>query len=338
VFQRTPNFAAPLGNRPLTEEESRHQAENHEQVRAGSRENFLGAPYEPAQPSALAVSPEERRRVYDKYWNGGGFRLVGSTFQDLLFDKAANDTIADYIRDRIREQVRDPATAEALCPTDHPYATKRAPFETGYYEAFNRDDVDLVDLRRTPIQTFTPEGIRTQDGTLHEFDVLVLATGFWLATDPEPYTERPVRGRDGFDLAEFYAAHRARSYESVSMPGLPNHFMIFGPYGWTGGTWHVLVETASAHIVRVLQEAQRRGACSVEVREHAADRWTAFAVDRLGRSLWHDGMCQTANSYYFDRHGDTPFLRPTSSTQAHRAARTFPLDDYAFATAGATPG
>ncbi len=165
----------------------------------------------------------------------------------------------------------------------------------------------------------------------------MLATGFRLATDPENYRRNPVRGRDGFDLASFYASHRARSYESVSMPGLPNHFMIFGPYGWTGGTWHVLVETASHHIIRVIKETARRGATAVEVREEAADRWTTFATERLGRSLWSLGSCATANSYYFDHHGDTPFLRPTSSTQAWQAARSFPLDDYCYGTLGDDP-
>jgi hypothetical protein len=106
--------------------------------------------------------------------------------------------------------------------------------------------------------------------------------------------------------------------------------MIFGPYGWTGGTWHVLVETASHHIVRVLREARRRGATAVEVKEDAAERWTRFVTERLSRSLWAVGSCANANSYYFDHHGDTPFLRPTSSKQAWHAAQTFPLDDYAF--------
>jgi hypothetical protein len=106
--------------------------------------------------------------------------------------------------------------------------------------------------------------------------------------------------------------------------------MIFGPYAWTGGTYHQLVETASHHIVRVIGEARRRGATAVEAREEAAERWTRFVVDRLARSLWRAGTCHLANSYYFDHNGDTPFLRPTSSAQAWDAARNFPLDDYAF--------
>jgi hypothetical protein len=106
--------------------------------------------------------------------------------------------------------------------------------------------------------------------------------------------------------------------------------MIFGPYGWTGGTWHQLVETASAHIVRVITEARRRGCTAVEVTEEATDRWTAWARERMATSLFNTNNCAPANSYYFDHHGDTPFLRPSSSAQARRAARAFPLEDYVF--------
>jgi len=225
-------------------------------------------------------------------------------------------------------QVRDPDVRRRLVP-DYDVGCKRPSVSNSYLRTFNRDNVELIS---ESIERVSATGIRTTDGREREIDVLVLATGFRIATDPENYRRNPVHGRDGFDLATFYADHRARSYESVSMPGLPNNFMIFGPYGWTGGTWHVLVETASHHIVRVIKEALQREATAVEVREEAAERWTEFAVERLGRSLWSLGSCATANSYYFDHHGDTPFLRPTSSKQAWRAAKTFPLDDYEFRT------
>jgi cation diffusion facilitator CzcD-associated flavoprotein CzcO len=227
-------------------------------------------------------------------------------------------------------QVRDPVVRHRLTP-DYEVGCKRPAVSNAYLRTFNRSNVELISER---IDRVTPQGIRTVDGREREIDVLVLATGFRLATDPENYRLNPVHGRDGFDLASFYASSRARSYESVSLPGLPNHFMIFGPYGWTGGSWHVLVESASHHIVRVIKEAERRSATAVEVREEAADRWTRFATERLGRSLWSVGSCATANSYYFDHHGDTPFLRPTSSRQAWRAAKTFPMDDYVFESLG----
>jgi cation diffusion facilitator CzcD-associated flavoprotein CzcO len=225
-----------------------------------------------------------------------------------------------------RSQVPDPDLRRRLTP-DYEIGCKRPAVSNTYLRAFTRENVELVS---EPIDRVTPAGVRTADGIEREVDVLVLATGFRMATDPENFRRTPVRGRRGFDLATFYAENHARSYESVSIPGLPNHFMIFGPYAWTGGTYHQLIETASHHIVRVLGEAHRRGATAVEVREKAAERWTRFVVDRLARSLWRAGTCHLANSYYFDHHGDTPFLRPTSSAQAWHAARNFPLDDYVF--------
>lgn len=225
-----------------------------------------------------------------------------------------------------RLQVRDAELRRRLTPA-YEVGCKRPSVSNTYLRTFNRANVELVSA---PIERITETTIRAADGREREIDVLILATGFRLATDPENYRHNPVRGRGGFDLAKFYANNHVRAYESVSMPGLPNHFIIFGPYGWTGGTWHQLVETASHHIVRVLCEAKRRGATAVEVREEATERWTRFATERLRRSLWHTGACQTANSYYFDHHGDTPFLRPTSSRQAWHAARTFPLDDYLY--------
>jgi cation diffusion facilitator CzcD-associated flavoprotein CzcO len=223
-------------------------------------------------------------------------------------------------------QVRDPEVRAKLTP-DYGLGCKRPSVSNSYLRTFNRSNVELV---TTTIERVTENGLRTVDGVERQIDVLVLATGFRLANDPEAFRHTPVRGRDGFDLATFYVNERLGSYEGISLPGLPNHFMIFGPYGWTGGTWHELVETASAHIVRVIEEARRRGATAVEVRREAAEAWTNRMRERLATSLFQTNNCATANSYYFDHHGDTPFLRPTSAAQARRAARTFPLDDYAF--------
>ena len=172
--------------------------------------------------------------------------------------------------------------------------------------------------------------MRTADGTEREVDVIVLATGFHLASAPENYRTRPVHGRDGFDLADHYERQRLKAYESISMPGLPNHFMIFGPYGWTGASWHVLVESASKHIVRVIDECRRRGATEVEVTEEATDRYHEFVLRRMSRALLYGSNCATANSYYYDQHGDTPYLRPSSGRAAFKAARSFPIDDYRF--------
>ena len=252
-------------------------------------------------------------------------QLIGGV---VNYDPKFNERVQWLARNLWYRQVRDTDVRRRLIP-DYDVGCKRPSVSNSYLRSFNRANVDLISEQ---IQDVTTRGIRTADGREREIDVLILATGFMTATNPENYRRNPVHGRDGFDLASFYADHRARSYESISLPGLPNHFMIFGPYGWTGGTWHTLVETASHHIVRVIEEARRRHATAVEVREEAAERWTRFAQERLGRSLWSVGSCETANSYYFDHHGDTPFLRPTTSRQAWRAAKRFPLEDYEFRT------
>ncbi|GAB3280869.1 NAD(P)/FAD-dependent oxidoreductase [Actinocorallia lasiicapitis] len=227
-----------------------------------------------------------------------------------------------------RSQVKDPDTRRKLTP-DYGFGCKRPSVSNTYLRTFNRTHVSLITER---IERMTPTGIRTVDGHERAYDAVVFATGFRLASDPANFRRTPVRGRDGFDLAEHYEKNRLASYEGVSIPGLPNHFMMFGPYGWVGGTWHQLVETASAHIVRVIVEARRRGATSVEVRPEPTERWTAAMRERLTGSVFAGATCATAHSYYFDHHGDTPYLRPTSSAQARTASATFPLDHYAYET------
>jgi cation diffusion facilitator CzcD-associated flavoprotein CzcO len=226
----------------------------------------------------------------------------------------------------VASQVKDPVLREKLTPK-YGLGCKRPSTSNHYLRTFNRENVELV---TEPIEAITPTGVRTADGREREVDVLVLATGFRLASDPENFRRTPVRGRDGVDLATLYEEHRLRSYEGISMPELPNHFMLFGPYGWTGASWHVLVETVSHHIIRVIEEARRRGATMVAVTPQATERFFGFVEHRVARSLWFTSNCETANSYYFDHHGDAPFLRPTSGLQAMRACRTFPLDDYSY--------
>ena len=225
VFQRTANFAAPLGNQSVEPSKRRWNAEHHDELRSGARNSFLGVPLEPAMESAFDVSDEQRRRVYDDYWQKGGFGLLASTFADLVIDERANETLAEYIRERIRERVEDPSTAALLCPTDHPYGSKRPPFETNYYETFNRSNVELIDARSAPIEQITPNGIRTSQAS-YEFDAIVLATGFDAVTGP--LLGLNVTGRDSLPLEKKWA-DGPTSYLGIQVAGFPNFFMITGP-------------------------------------------------------------------------------------------------------------
>jgi len=292
VFQRTPNYAAPLGNHPLTEEESARQAENHEEIRAGSRLNFLGAPYGEARPSALLDSPEERKKLYDShYYPGGGFRLVISTYQDLLVNKEANDTLADYLRDRIRERVEDPATADLLCPTDHPYATKRAPFETDYYETFNEDHVELVDVRTAPIEAITETGLRTA-AREYELDVIILATGFDAITGT--LLRMGIVGRDGLTLAEAWKDAPA-TYLGLQVHGFPNLFTITGPQSAVALYNNALaIEDHVELTAEAIQHVLDHDARTIEPSAEAVQAWGRLAEGVLNMTL----LPQSPNSWY----------------------------------------
>ncbi len=225
VFQRTPNFATPIGNMPMDPEVEKQVKTHYKEIRTKSRNSFGGMPYDKALPSAIAASAEERRRVYDDcYWDGG-FRMIFDSFQDLLFNKESNDTAAEYIRAKIRERVKDPKVAEMLTPKGYPYGTKRPPLETKYYETYNRDNVTLVDIKATPIELITGHGIRTTTDE-YELDAIVLAIGFDAMTGP--LLSMGIVGRNGLTLNEKWA-DGPHTYLGITTHGFPNLFFITGP-------------------------------------------------------------------------------------------------------------
>jgi cation diffusion facilitator CzcD-associated flavoprotein CzcO/acetyl esterase/lipase len=227
VFQRTANFACPLGNKPLSDEEFQKAVDEFLTMRVEARSCLGGAPYPRAVKSALMETPEQRRKVYDEYYNGGGFRMLTSTYCDVISNHAANATVAQYIRDRIRERVDDTEVAELLCPTDHPYGSKRAPFEAHYYETFNLPHVQLINARATPIVRITERGLAT---TAQEYkcDMIVLATGFDVGAGA--LTRMGVVGRGGRELTDHWV-HGQRAYLGMATHGFPNLFHINGPQG-----------------------------------------------------------------------------------------------------------
>src|SRR5205823_9673609 len=188
--------------------------------------SYAGFPYDLTLTSAMAVSPEERLATYERLWEEeGGFKFIYGSYFDLIFNKASNDTAADFIRTKIRQIVKDPAVAEKLVPKDYPYGTKRPPIDTDYYETFNRPNVTLVDLRETPITEIAPAGIRTTT-TDYDLDVIVFATGFDAMTGS--LLKIDVRGTDGVHLQDSWAGG-PRTYLGLQVAGFPNMFIITGP-------------------------------------------------------------------------------------------------------------
>lgn len=290
VFQRTPNYAVAMQNRQLTPEQQRWNAQNAQQLRHKSRQRFLGVPYANPAPSALAVSPEERRARYDELWEKGGFNLLTSSYADLLTDERANATVAEFVRQKIRAKVKDPALAEILCPTDHPYATKRPTVEEGYYETFNRDNVSLIDLRATPLEEVTETGIRV-GGQEHPFDAIALATGFDAVTGA--LFALGIVGRNGVRLQDRWA-HGPRTYLGIASAGFPNLFTITGPTSAV-----ILYNNPLAiedHVdiaVDAIRHVLASGAKTFEADAAAEAAWFKMVSDTLNMTLF-----PRANSWY----------------------------------------
>ena len=225
VFQRTPNFAVPAQNGPLDPEAVAEFKQRYREHRDAQRTSYGGVVNPQSEQSAHEVDAEERTRRFDAIWEEGNlFGFLGS-FNDVMFDPAANAIVADYLRDQIRRIVDDPETAELLCPTTYPVGAKRLCLDSGYFATFNRENVSLVDLQRTPITRLVAGGIETTEKT-YDFDVIVFATGFDAMTGPLLAPE--IVGEDGRGLREEWSAG-PRTYLGIMSHGFPNLFMITAP-------------------------------------------------------------------------------------------------------------
>jgi cyclohexanone monooxygenase len=223
VFQRTATYSVPAWNAKLTPEYRDAIKADYPALRARARARPTGFYFPFNMKPALEATPEERERQYQAAWEQGGLPFLGA-YGDLLFEKEANDTIAEFARDKIRAIVRDPATAELLCP-DNVFGCKRLCVDTGYFETYNLPHVKLVDVSKTPIERFTPGGIEV-NGTEYELDVIVCATGFAAMTGS--FDRIRITGRNGRTLAEKWQAG-PRAYLGVATSGFPNLFTITGP-------------------------------------------------------------------------------------------------------------
>jgi cation diffusion facilitator CzcD-associated flavoprotein CzcO len=259
-------------------------------------------------------------------------RAVSQLFVELTFPLPAHfngivplSNGAEHLaRKHLRDQVNDPEVRAKLTP-QYSLGCKRPSFSNEYLTTFNRTNVLL---ETSPIEAITAAGVRTVDGVEHPLDVLILATGFKVfeSGNMPPF---PIRGAGGVDLEQWWDTNRYQAYEGVSVPGFPNMFSILGPYGFNGASYFHLIETQMRHVVRCLTRAREGGATRIEVSREANDRYFHSMLARRHNQVFFRGSCATANSYYFDRHGDVPF-RASPSIEATWHSARFDLDDYRF--------
>jgi cation diffusion facilitator CzcD-associated flavoprotein CzcO len=269
VFQRTANYSVPARNAPLTPEFRAWLKANMAEVCRVMHSNTNGHPFVISERSVFDVPPEQRQALYEAAWDKGGLQFR-ATFQDLLVSKPANDTAAAFLRAKIHDVVNDPATAACLADIDHPYGAKRPPIDTGYFEAFNRANVDLVDVRAAPIEAITATGIRTTAAS-YPLDIIVFATGFDAMTGP--LLRMDIRGRDGATLADAWAAG-PRTYLGLQVAGFPNLFMVTGPGSPSVlSNMPVAIEQHVEWITDCIAHMRKAGHGRIEAVPAAADTW-----------------------------------------------------------------
>jgi cation diffusion facilitator CzcD-associated flavoprotein CzcO len=238
----------------------------------------------------MDVSAQERDRRFKSGWESGILPGMLFQFADLQVEQEANDAISEYIRDRIRDTVKDEQTAQDLLPTDYPYGTKRPCIDTNYYETFNRENVSLVNLRRTPIETITQKGIRTAEGE-REFDAIVYATGFDAMTGPLLRVD--IRGRGGVKLTDAWN-DGPRSYLGIAIHGFPNLFTITGPSSPSVlSNMLVSIEQHVDWVSDCIKWMKTEGKATIEPSDSAEQEWAEHTEQLANMTLY-----PKANSWY----------------------------------------
>ncbi len=289
VFQRTPSFSVPAANAPLDSKHEQFVKANYAAERQKARTSSFGFLFENNPQEAMAASPEERQREFAARWEKGGLCILGA-FADLLVNKAANDTVAEFVRSRIRQIVFDPAVAEALSPKDYPLGSKRVCLNTDYYQTFNRANVRLIDVRKDPIVAITDAGIKTQDAE-YALNSIVYATGFDAMTGA--LLNIDIRGKYAKTLREKWASG-PRTYLGIMTAGFPNLFTITGPGSPSVLSNMVLsIEQHVDWIADAIAYLQKHNLASIEASADAEDAWVAHVEAVANYTLF-----PVANSWY----------------------------------------
>ncbi len=268
VFQRTPNWAAPLHNRPITDEEQAGIKASYPDIFRRCEETFSCFLHTADPRGTFEVTAEEREAFLEKLYGEPGFGIWVGLFRDMLTDPAANAIVSEFIARKIRSRVNDPAVAEKLIPTNHGFGTRRVPMETRYFEVYNQPNVTLVDIKATPIQCITSTGITTTDASF-DFDIIIYATGFDALTGS--FDRIDIRGEGGRVLKQDWSGG-ARTLMGMLVEGFPNLLMLLGPHTALGNIPRS-IEYNVDWVTRLLAHMRQHDLTHVAARPEAVAEW-----------------------------------------------------------------
>jgi cation diffusion facilitator CzcD-associated flavoprotein CzcO len=269
VFQRTPNWCAPLNNGTISHAEMRDIRAHYRDIFARCTETPGCYIHAPDPRSTHEVTAEEREAFWEKLYAEPGFGIWQGNFRDMLTDRAANAMASDFIARKIRQRVHDPVVAEKLIPKNHGFGTRRVPLETGYYEVYNQPNVELVDINDTPIERITPSGIKTTDRD-YAFDIIIYATGFDAITGA--FDRIDIRGTGGMRLRDVWQ-DGPQTYLGVLVEGFPNLLMAMGPHAGLGNYTRT-AEYSVEWVTGLIRFATGRGLTRIEASADGVAEWT----------------------------------------------------------------
>ncbi|MCG3774824.1 MAG: Phenylacetone monooxygenase [Nitrospira sp.] len=282
VFQRTANWAVPLRNAPLDEAGFSAIRADYPKIFERVRSTSNGFVHDWDSTPFASVSEEDRLAKYEELWNSPGFAKWFGTYRDIAIDLEANRTFSDFVASKIRARLDDPAVADALIPTDHPYGTKRVPCETQYYEAYNRPNVELIQLSKNPILSYTATGLLTEQGPM-DFDMIILATGFDAFTGA--LSRIDIRGVGGVTLRDRWK-EGPQTYMGIQVPGLPNLLINGGPHGKGGiGNSPRCAEPVIHWLANLVAFMRENGFTRVEADSGFAEEWTKQVGELASKTL-----------------------------------------------------
>jgi len=282
VFQLKPNWCVPLNNGPISLAEMEHIKTTYAEIFAKCDETPGGFVHGPDRRVMTEVPVEERFALWEKLYQSPGFGIWLGNFREILMDEDANAEFSAFVAQKIRDRVLDPVLAEKLIPTDHGFGVHRVPMETNYYEAYNRDNVLLIDLQDDPIESITPTGIRTKSAD-HDFDVIIYATGFDAITGA--YDRIDFRGSRGLSLREKWTDGPI-TYLGVQIADFPNLVMLGGPHSASVATnFPRAIETSVKWAAGLFSYMRGRGFTRVETTHEAEEAWTEQIKELYQRQL-----------------------------------------------------
>ena len=282
VFQLKPEYCVPLGNRKIDADTQKDIKKRYPEIFKKCKDSFGSFLHDFDERSALDVPAEERERFYEELWGQPGFGLWLGNFHDILTNQEANDTVSEFVRKKIKEQVDDPVIAEKLCPKDHGFGTRRVPLESGYYKAYNRPNVHLIDITENPIENITPSGIQTKESNI-DLDLIIYATGFDAITGAFKNIE--ISGEEGQSLEEKWKDGPS-TYLGLQTQGFPNFFTLVGPHN--GSTFCNIprcIEQNVEWVSECIKYMSDNGFSKIETEKKAEEEWTQHVYEVAEPSL-----------------------------------------------------